>query len=328
MHRPGGQPAGDRVTDGLRRRCLRGLEDRAPVGLVRRLQRDVAAVAPAAADVPAGRVDVGPARGGELGGLRGDPRLLAHRVPARPRLVGQDQPVGRVGEARVERGDDGPVDGGGHLPVQVVPVVGPGHRGRAAVVVLRPVLAGPQLLAGGYRVRAARAGGLGGHPPAGVVRADDLHRLRERAVGHQVVGDGPVGVGADDLHAGVAVGVQRGAQLLIPADVVAALVPAAQVVDRQAVGLGAVQPAHQVADHVGGPEVPAADPPRRPPGQPVQLDVGVAGLGRLHQRPLIPDVAGDRAAGMLDAGLRTVGGVGVAADLHLQDLQVRRRSRA
>src|ERR1019366_6866732 len=97
------------------------------------------------------------------------------------------------------------------------------------------------------------------HPPAGVVGADDLHRLGERAVGHQVVGDGPVSVGGDDLHPGVPVGVQRGPQLLIPGDVVAALVPAAQVADGQAVGLGAVQPAHQVVDHVGGPEVPAAD---------------------------------------------------------------------
>ena len=62
--------------------------------------------------------------------------------------------------------------------------------------------------------------------------------------------------------------------------------------------------------------------PGAPQASAVQLDVGVAGLGRLHQRPLIPDVAGDRAAGVLDAGLRPVGGVGVAADLHLQDLQV------
>src|SRR6185437_5701835 len=67
VHRPRGKPASDRVVHRLGRGRLRRLDDRAPVGSVGGLQRDVAAVTPAAADVPAGGVDVGPARGGELG---------------------------------------------------------------------------------------------------------------------------------------------------------------------------------------------------------------------------------------------------------------------
>src|SRR6185312_13947975 len=208
------------------------------------------------------------------------------------------------------------------LPVEVVPVVGAGHGRGAGVEVLRAVLAGPQLLAGGDRVRRAGAGGFAGQVPARVVRADDLHRAGERGVGNQVVCDCPVAVRADDLHAGVPVGVQRGPQLLVPADVVAALVPAAEVVDREPEGLRAVQPRDDVVDRVGGPEG-AADPAGRAPGQPVQLDVRVARLGLLHQPPLVARTAVDGPGGVLDARLRAVGGVGVAADLHLEYLQVR-----
>src|SRR5436190_23159090 len=103
---------------------------------------------------------------------------------------------------------------------------------------------------------------------------------------------------------------------------VAALVPAAEVVDGQPEGFRAVQPRDDVVDRVGGPEG-AADPAGRAPGQPVQLDVRVARLGLLHQPPLVARAAVDGAGGVLDARLRAVGGVGVAADLHLEDLQVR-----
>ena len=57
VHRPGGQPAGHGVVNGLRGRGLRRLDDRAPVCPAGRLQRDVAAVAPAAAQVAAGGVN-------------------------------------------------------------------------------------------------------------------------------------------------------------------------------------------------------------------------------------------------------------------------------
>src|SRR6202042_2766420 len=120
----------------------------------------------------------------------------------------------------------------------------------------------------------------------------------------------------------VTVGVQRGPQLLIPGDVVTALVPATEVVDGQAVGRCAVQPADQVVNSGGGPEA-AADPAGRTPGQPVQLDVRVQRLGLLHQPPVVSGAAVDGAGRVLDARLRTVRGVGVAADLHLEDLQVR-----
>src|SRR5262249_56679375 len=105
---------------------------------------------------------------------------------------------------------------------------------------------------------------LTGEVPARVVRADDLDRAGEGGVGDQVVDDGPVAVRAHYLHTRVPGCVERRPQLLVPADVVAALVPAAEVVDGQPVRLRAVQPRDDVVDRVGGPER-AADPARRAP---------------------------------------------------------------
>jgi hypothetical protein len=130
----------------------------------------------------------------------------------------------------------------------------------------------------------------------------------------------PAGVVGDEPDAGVAVGVQRRAQPDEPPGVVAALVPAAEVVDREVVPLRAVQPRDQVVDRVVGPE-PAVDPAGRRPGQAVQADAGVARLGLFGEPELIARVAVDHAAGVLDRRLGAVGGVGVPADLQLQQLQ-------
>ena len=151
--------------------------------------------------------------------------------------------------------------------------------------------------------------------------ADDVDRGLERGIGLHVVGHVPVAVGADDLHVAVPLGGQGRVQVFVPALVVALFVPAAEVVDGQAVRLGAVQPADQVVDHVLGPEAAAADPAGRAPGEPVQLDRRIAGFGLFHQPELVARVAVDGAPGVLVAAFGAVGGVGVAADLDLEDVQ-------
>src|SRR5439155_22871514 len=106
-----------------------------------------------------------------------------------------------------------------------------------------------------------------------------------------------------------------------PVSVVAAFVPAAQVVDGDAVAvLGAVQPVDHVVGHVGGPEGPVADPAGCAPGQPDEPDARVTGLGLLHQPPLVATVAVQIARGVLVAGFGAAGGVRVAADLDFQAL--------
>ena len=259
-------------------RGRRGLDDRGVVGAVGQLERDVAAVGLAAAQVAGTGVEELPARRGELGDLRGGPQALAHAVRAGPRLVGQDQPVGVVGQVRVDGGDQRPVDVRGQVGVDVAAGDGADQRGRARVQVLRAVLAGPQRLAGalGGRVGRAVVGAAAVAAGARVVHADDRDGAGERGVVRDVGGDAPVAVRADDLHAGVAVGVQRGTQLLVPGDVVAALVPAAQVVDGQAVRCGAVQPADQVADGVRGKNVPSQ--PGAPQASPYSLMFGFSAL--------------------------------------------------
>jgi hypothetical protein len=157
---------------------------------------------------------------------------------------------------------------------------------------------------------------------AGVVGADDLDGVVEGGVGGHVVGDAPAAVVPDDLDGGVPGRVERRAQLDVPVDVVAAFVPAAEVVDGQAVLLGAAEPGDQIVDGVGGPEA-AADPAGGGPGEAVQLDVGVAGLGLLHQPELVPGVAVDGAPAVFDGRLGAVGGIGVPTDLGLEELQVR-----
>lgn len=104
-------------------------------------------------------------------------------------------------------------------------------------------------------------------------------------------------------------------------DVVAALVTAAAIVDREPVPRRAVQPRHQVAD-VG--LVPGAVHPRRlTPFQRVALDGRVAAYRLCHQPPLVAGGALDLPPGPLMAGLGARGGVGVGADLGLEYLQAR-----
>ena len=153
------------------------------------------------------------------------------------------------------------------------------------------------------------------------MHADDVDRRVQRGVTAHRGGDVPAAVGADHLDRAVALGGQGGVQVLVPTGVVAALVPAADVVDGQPVLLGAAQPGHQIVDHVLGPEVAAADPAGRAPRERVQLDLRIAGLRLLHQPPLVAVVAVDRPARVLDARLRAVGGIGVSADLGLEDLE-------
>ena len=87
-------------------------------------------------------------------------------------------------------------------------------------------------------------------PPVGVPQLSCAPRM---ATSGLEVYSPPVAAGAvtrDDLDAGVAGVVQRGAQAVVPggAAAVVALVPAAEVADRQAVLSGAAQPVQQVAD--------------------------------------------------------------------------------
>ncbi len=318
----GRQAAGHVDVDGLCGRCRCGLDDRRVVGVVRRFQSDVAAVGFGSAEVTGAGVEELPARRGELRDLRGRPGALADAVVARPRLGGRHQPDRRVRQVGVDRGEQRPVDVRGHLRVGVPAGDRTDQRRRPGGLVLRSVLAGPQRFAGVLRSRVPRAAGRGtAVTTARIVRADDLHRARERRVARDVVGDTPVTVRADDLHTAVAGVVQRGTQLLVPGDVVAALVPTTEIVDRQTVGLGTAEPRDQVVDRIRRPE-PAADPARSGPRQSVQLDVGVAGLGLLHQPELVTRVAVDDAARMFDRRLRAVGRVRVAPDLDLEDLQV------
>lgn len=327
----GGQAARDVNGHGLRGRGVHRLDDGAVVTVVRRLQCHVAAVGRSAAQVAAGRVLVLPADLRELGRVCEDPGRLGDAVVARPGLVGDGQPVeGEVGVG-IERGDERPVVVGRHTAVDVVPVDGPCDRRRAGLGVLRPVLARPQRFAEVLRGAGARAAlevGVVADGPAvavaaGVVDAHDVHRVLERRVAGHRVGHRPVVVGRDQLGGTVALGDQGGLEVLVPSLVEAALVPAAQVVDVELVLGGAAHPVRQVADRVGGEEGVAAatDPAGRAPGEPVELDVGIAGLGLLREPPLVALVAVDHALGVLVAGLGAVSGVGVAACLDLEGLE-------
>ena len=86
------------------------------------------------------------------------------------------------------------------------------------------------------------------------------------------------------------------------------------------VGLRVLEPLNDVVDHVLRPVVAVADPGWRAPGERGELDVGVARLGLLHEPPLVAAVVVLVGSGMHVAGLGTVGGVHVCADLDLEDL--------
>ena len=58
-----------------------------------------------------------------------------------------------------------------------------------------------------------------------------------------------------------------------------------------------------------------------PPAQAVQLDVGVALLGLHHEPPLVAAAVVEVVGGVHVRGLRAVGGLSVAANLHLEDVQ-------
>src|SRR6185312_3604514 len=76
VHGAGRQASGDGEVEGLRGTGVDRLDDGAVVAVVRRLERDVAAVAAVAADVAARTVEVVPAGGGELGCLGHHPGVL------------------------------------------------------------------------------------------------------------------------------------------------------------------------------------------------------------------------------------------------------------
>ncbi len=288
--------------------------------MVRCLVADVRAVVPVAAEVAGRGVDVLPAGLRHLRGVRGRPELLADVEVSGPRLVRDHQRGRRVRQIRVDRCDQRPVDVGRHLRVDVAPVDRPGHRRSARVVVFRAVLAGPELFSGRHGVGGAGTGRHRRLVRARVVRADDVDAGRERRVGDHRVGHAPVGIGADHLRR-VAVRGDGGVQVLVERLVVAAFVPAAEIVDGQAVAGGAAEPVHQVGDRGGGEE--RSEEPGRAPGQTVELDVGISGLRLRHQPPLVAAVAVEVAGRVFVAGLGAVGGVGVAADLDLEDLQRR-----
>src|SRR2546428_407956 len=81
----------------------------------------------------------------------------------------------------------------------------------------------------------------------------------------------------------------------------------------------AAQPRGEVVDVTRRPHgrarVVAAGPARGAPLQRGQLDTRVAGLGLFHQPPLVAAVAVQVRRRAHVAGLRAVGGVGVATDL-------------
>lgn len=100
------------------------------------------------------------------------------------------------------------------------------------------------------------------------------------------------------------------------------LVPDAHEIHLQAPAVArAVQPRGVIPEVVRGPIVAAADPPRHRPGQAEGLDARVARLGLLQHEPLVPpravEVAPRPHVGLLGA----LGGLRVAADLDLDDLQ-------
>ena len=325
MHGTGGQSTLDGHRQGLRRGRVDGLQDRAVVAAVGRLQRDVAAVRAVAAEVPGRGVEVRPPGRGELRRVRDRPGERADPVRAGPWLVGQDQAGRAPLQVGRDRGDQRPVEEPGHPRVEVPAVEAAGTGERAGVEVLRTGLARPQRLT--QRPRdigvAARLSLVGALVPARVVGTDDVHRGVERRIGGHVLGSAPaLAVVADELDLRVVRG-QCGVEVLVPGLVVAAFVPAADVVDGQAVALRAVQPFDEVVDGVGGPEGVggSADPARCPPGQGGEFDGGVAGFGLGHQPPFVAAVAAQVGGGVHVRGFGAVGGVGVAADLDFEDLQ-------
>ncbi len=173
--------------------------------------------------------------------------------------------------------------------------------------------------------RHAPGGGPGhaGREAAHVVRAQDGHRRVPEVVPAGLA----AGVGRDDPRAPEPAGVQRPPQPPEPRRVgaVVGLVPPAQVGDRQPALPRAAQPAQQVADVAAGEvgRAALADQPGGRPLEPVQLDPRVAPHRLLGDGELIARVAVDRAQRVLDARLAAGAGVGVTADLQLEDLQRR-----
>src|SRR6202041_4135757 len=99
---------------------------------------------------------------------------------------------------------------------------------------------------------------------------------------------------------------------------------ATQVADPQARPRGTPQPVQQVADIARGETAAAlADPAGRGPLERVQPEAGVQPGGLLGDGEFVAGVAVDVAPGVLDARLGAVAGVGVAADLQLEDLERR-----
>ena len=321
MHRLSRQPARDGGRERLRGGGVHGLDDSAVGAGARRPQGHVAAVGAVAAEEARGGVEVAPAGRGELRRVRHHPRVLADRVGARPRLRRERDAHRGERNVRRDRRDHGPVDVGRHLAIEVSAVDPARQIDAAEVVIVRTVLAGPDLLARRDRVGRARTVALCAAVAAHVVRAEHVDRGRERGVADHLVGRREARVIRDHLNIAVAAAVQRGAQVLVPGLVESALVPAAEVVDGEAVAvLGTVEEAHIVVDHVGGEERAVADPARCSPGQRIELDRRIARLGLFHQPPFVTAIAVEIARGVLVALLGAAGRVGVAAGLDLEDL--------
>ena len=239
---------------------------------------------------------------------------------ARPRLVAFHQSDVIVGQVVIDGADYRPVDGGGDFAARIVAVDVAGH-----------------LIEGQFFIKMAftvpkrfseRHGVCRGIPaPSGTVGSDDVDGVVERRILPHLRSDGPQAVfrpvvGSYDLDGTEAVGAERRLEILIPLNVVALLISSPHIVDGQmVVGLRMFEPPDHVGDHVRGPIVSVANPVRGAPGQGGQLDLRISGFGLFHQPPLITAVIVFVRSRVHVARLRTVGGVHVGANFHLEDLQ-------
>src|SRR5262249_48983657 len=140
-----------------------------------------------------------------------------------------------------------------------------------------------------------------------------------------LAGTPPPAVAADALSRRITRSVERGTESLVPAPHIAVLVPAAEVVDLEAMLARAPEPRQQVVDRAAGEESlsAAAHPPPCAPGEPRELDPRVPRAPRPPRPASVSGAAWARAGPGAVPAPRPGGGFCPPPALDFEDLHAR-----